>query len=245
MPQNWAISPIGVMRTPFKEKFGIPRQSGAAPHAWGRLELNPPFDRAEMWKVLQGHPLVWITFIFHQAVEEGWKDSVRPPRLGGKERLGTFATRSPHRPNFLGLSLLEIERFEETQGRVTLHLKGVDLLDGTPVVDVRPYLPEIEARSISALAPFAGARREPLPVRISEGAQNFLNLEQHKYPHFRELLEEILGADQRPAFQHGQENTYAMRLEDFDVDWHVEIGTQGECVVVDGLRKLPLKSLHE
>ncbi len=224
------------MRTPFKEKFGIPRQPGAAPHAWGRLELIPPFDRAEMWKGLQGHPLVWVTFVFHQAVEEGWKDSVRPPRLGGKERLGTFATRSPHRPNFLGLSLLEVSSLEEKAGRVTLHLKGVDLLDGTPVVDVRPYLPEIEARQVQALGPFAKLHREPLTVRITDSAERFLQEHENRYPHLRELLKEVLGQDPRPAFQHGQEISYALRLEDFDVDWHVESGTQSECVVVDGLR---------
>ena len=137
----FSFEPVGVIHSCFKEKFGIPRQPGLAPDARAVLELLPPYNRAEAVRGLEGFSHVWLSFIFHACLGEPWKPTVRPPRLGGNRRLGVFATRSTHRPNPIGLSAVELEKIEAAPGRVLLHLKGVDLLDGTPVLDIKPYLP--------------------------------------------------------------------------------------------------------
>ncbi len=135
------FAPIGIVRSCFREKFGIPRQPGLAPAARATLELLPPHNQPAAVRGLEDFSHVWLVFVFHGVPASRWQPTVRPPRLGGNRRLGVFATRSPFRPNPIGLSVVALDRIVTGQGRVALHLSGVDVLDGTPVLDIKPYLP--------------------------------------------------------------------------------------------------------
>lgn len=141
---EYTMRPIGVVRSPFKQKFGIPRQPHLAPSATATIELAPPFNTADAVKGLSDWSHVWVTFVFHKTIRDpaDWKTHlVRPPRLGGRTRVGVFASRATYRPNPLGLSACKLEGVEVGAGGVSILLSGVDLLDGTPVLDIKPYLP--------------------------------------------------------------------------------------------------------
>ncbi|WMR32988.1 tRNA (N6-threonylcarbamoyladenosine(37)-N6)-methyltransferase TrmO, partial [Metapseudomonas otitidis] len=147
------VSPVGILRSCFKEKFAIPRQPQLAPAARGVLELLPPFDGGEAVAGLEQVSHVWLLFLFHQALEDTPRLKVRPPRLGGNQTLGVFASRATHRPNGIGQSVVKLDKVEA--GR--LWLSGIDLLDGTPVLDIKPYVPyadcQLDARNGIAAAP--------------------------------------------------------------------------------------------
>ena len=140
------IRPVGIVRSCFGGKFAVPRQPGLCPSAWGELVFEPEFRQPEALRGIEGFSHLWLIFGFHLTADAGWHPTVRPPRLGGNERVGVFASRSTFRPNGLGLSLVRLEGVEvrEKEGSVLL-LGGVDLVDGTPVYDVKPYLPYAES----------------------------------------------------------------------------------------------------
>lgn len=138
---TFSFQPIGVIHSCFKEKFGIPRQSGLVTAAQATLELHAPYDCPEALVELEGFSHIWVTFVFHQSMRDNWKATVRPPRLGGNQRIGVFASRSPFRPNPIGLSAVQLESIDCKDGHCQLQLRGADLLDGTPVLDIKPYVP--------------------------------------------------------------------------------------------------------
>ncbi|MGA4603626.1 tRNA (N6-threonylcarbamoyladenosine(37)-N6)-methyltransferase TrmO, partial [Ectopseudomonas hydrolytica] len=142
------VTPVGIVRSCFKEKFAIPRQPHLAPAARGVLELLPPFDQGDAVQGLQQVSHVWLLFLFHQTLEDKPRLKVRPPRLGGNQSVGVFSTRATHRPNGIGQSVVRLERVEPDR----LYLSGIDLLDGTPVLDIKPYVPYADA--------VAGARND-------------------------------------------------------------------------------------
>lgn len=242
-PAVLGLEPVGTLRTCFPEKFGIPRQSGLAPLARGVLRFSP-HRPSEIWRqALQGldeisH--VWVTFVFHAAVAEGWKSLVRPPRLGGREKMGVFATRSPHRPNFLGQSLLTVERVDFAEPSVTF--SGVDLLDGTPIVDLRPYhpghdLPQGPRRNgwidrvgepvvEVAWADAALAALEKAAERTPEGMPSY------DAGQLRDLVQSLVALDPRPGHLRSGEGDWAMRLLGFDVRFAVR-GNQARIEAID------------
>lgn len=238
---NFQFQPIGVIRSCFKEKFGIPRQPGLVTEARAVLELHPPFDCPEAVAELKGFSHVWVVFVFHQAMREEWRPTVRPPRLGGNQRIGVFASRSPFRPNPIGLSAVTLEKVDCQAGHCQLHLRGVDLLDGTPVLDIKPYLPYADALP-EAQGGFADkAPAASLKVQFSELAEAQCEaLEQSTYPGLRLLIEQILRADPRPAYYLGREEqqSFGMRLYDFDLQWQVA----GPEITVTALRPMDASS---
>ncbi|MGB8712547.1 MAG: tRNA (N6-threonylcarbamoyladenosine(37)-N6)-methyltransferase TrmO, partial [Onishia taeanensis] len=157
---TFALSPIGRIESDYPDKFGIPRQPGLAPAARARLVLLPPYDDPLSVRGLEAFSHLWLTFVFHHSPER-WSPLVRPPRLGGNAKVGVFASRSTHRPNRLGLSLVELKGIDTDNG-VALELSGHDLLDGTPILDIKPYLPWAEARP-DARAGFAPAAPPQCP----------------------------------------------------------------------------------
>ncbi|MDD5330739.1 MAG: tRNA (N6-threonylcarbamoyladenosine(37)-N6)-methyltransferase TrmO [Sulfuricella sp.] len=216
----FTFEPVGVIHSCFKEKFGIPRQPGLVPEARAVLELLPPYNRAEAVRGLEGFSHVWLTFVFHACFGAPWKPTVRPPRLGGNRRLGVFATRSTHRPNPIGLSALELERIEASPGRVLLHLKGVDLLDGTPVLDIKPYLPYSDSLP-AATGGFADtAPAAPFEVVFGQGALDGCAGQ----PEMAALIRGVLAQDPRPAYyaKGDGKRDFGMKLGDFDVKWEVD-----------------------
>ncbi|HSP44184.1 MAG TPA: tRNA (N6-threonylcarbamoyladenosine(37)-N6)-methyltransferase TrmO, partial [Luteolibacter sp.] len=140
------LDPIGIVRSCFGEKFAGPRQPGLCPSAWGELILHPPYRSHEAVRGLEGFSHIWLIFGFHETAAQGWSPTVRPPRLGGNQRVGVFASRSTFRPNGLGLSLVRLEGIDEdSPDAPVLKLGGLDLIDGTPVYDIKPYLPYAES----------------------------------------------------------------------------------------------------
>ncbi len=190
------IHPIGIIRSCFGGKFGVPRQPGLCPSAWGRLEFHPDYRSPEAIRGIEGFSHLWLIFGFHETLDQGWKPTVRPPRLGGNERVGVFASRSTFRPNGLGLSLVSLEGVDLTEGAgPVLRLGGVDLIDGTPVYDVKPYLAYAEALP-SALRGFAGEDMPHLAVEVAEEVRGDFD---RLSPRAQRVLEEVLALDPRPA----------------------------------------------
>ncbi len=215
-----SISPIGRLRTPYHEKFGVPRQAGMAVAAQGRLVFEPEFRRREAVRGLVAFSHLWVVFLFDRVKENEVRLSVRPPRLGGNEKAGVFATRSPFRPNRIGLSVCKLEGIE-TEGREgpVLVLSGVDMVDGTPVLDVKPYLPYAD-RIEEATAGEAGALPHPLEVVVAEDVrERFDSLR----PEVRDLIDETLRWDARPAY-HEKERTYYLCVAGHEVAWKVGNG---------------------
>jgi len=221
---SFTFSPIGLIQSCFKEKFGIPRQAGLVSEARATLVLSSPYDDPEAVRELAGFSHLWLIFVFHATMAEGWKPTVRPPRLGGNRRVGVFASRSMFRPNPIGLSAVELESISQSEGKTHLHLKGVDLLDGTPVLDIKPYLPYADAIP-SARGGFAPAAPAPsLEVEFSpEASAQCTALEQTHYPHLRRLIVQLLQLDPRPAYyaQRPPKQTFGMKLFTLDIQWEM------------------------
>lgn len=222
---------IGIVHSPYREKFGIPRQPGLVTAAEATLELLPPYNRPEAVKGLDGFSHIWLSFIFHGVKREQWRPTVRPPRLGGNERLGVFATRSTHRPNPLGLSVVRLTGIDTSNGRVVLSLQGADLLDGTPVVDIKPYIPYVD----SVVGATAGFAPEPpsagLSVEFAPEVLARLGELESGYPGIAELITQVLSQDPRPAYQVAQQREYGFSLYDLNI----RFSAQGEQIVVKSI----------
>ncbi|MCX2896761.1 tRNA (N6-threonylcarbamoyladenosine(37)-N6)-methyltransferase TrmO [Pseudomonas mandelii] len=214
---TYSVSPIGFVRSCFKEKFAIPRQPQLAPAARGVLELVTPFDQGDAVQGLEQVSHVWLLFLFHQALEDKPRLKVRPPRLGGNKSMGVFATRATHRPNGIGQSVVKLDKVEANR----LFISGIDLLDGTPVLDIKPYVPyadiiDTASNSIASAAPLL------IPVLWTDTAL------QQAYGHAQRLeeplvalIEQCLAQDPRPAYQTpAPEREYGAQFWDVDVRWH-------------------------
>ncbi|RMM54928.1 tRNA (N6-threonylcarbamoyladenosine(37)-N6)-methyltransferase TrmO [Pseudomonas corrugata] len=214
---TYTVSPIGFVRSCFKEKFAIPRQPQLAPAARGVLELVAPFDQSDAVQGLEQVSHVWLLFLFHQALEDKPRLKVRPPRLGGNKSMGVFATRATHRPNGIGQSVVKLERVEA--GR--LWISGIDLLDGTPVLDIKPYVPYADIVG-SATNDIASTAPELIAVQWTDSAllqarDHAMRLEEPLV----ELIEQCLAQDPRPAYQTpAAEREYGAQFWDVDVRWH-------------------------
>jgi len=216
------VAAIGVIHSCFTEKFGIPRQPGLVKSATARLDLFPSYGREEMVRGLDQFSHIWVHFLFHQAVADGWKPTVRPPWLGGKKRVGVFASRSPHRPNHLGLSVVRLEAVVHRQGRSFLELSGVDLLDGTPVIDIKPYIPYCDCLP-SASCGYATGERPEVELRFSDQAASFCaGYQERTGRNIRRLIEEMIRHDPRPASQKGNKSGFGMLLWEVNIRWRVE-----------------------
>ena len=214
---EYAIRPIARIRCDLKEKFGVPRQAGIVEALEGRIVFEPEFRDPEALRGMEGFSHLWLIWQFSEAVREGdWSPTVRPPRLGGNTRLGVFATRSPFRPNALGLScvrLLGLERDGEL-GTV-LRVGGADLMDGTPIYDIKPYVPYADSHpeALSGFAPDAGKSLtvdfpQPLLERVP--------------PEKREGLLGVLARDPRPRYQNDPERLYGLRFGEQNVKFTVD-----------------------
>lgn len=196
LPARMTITPIAHVRSCFPSKFAAPRQPGLCPSAYGTLVFEPEFRMPEALRGIEGFSHLWLVFGFHETAERGWSPTVRPPRLGGNERVGVFATRSTFRPNSLGLSLVALETVEHaTPVGCVLHLGGLDLIDGTPVYDIKPYLAYAESQP-DACSGFATAEINRLPVIVSPSAlPDFMALPERD----QRVIREALSLDPRPA----------------------------------------------
>lgn len=224
------IKPIGTIQSCFPDKFGVPRQPALCPHARGEVVMHPPWNREEPFRGLEAFSHLWITFLFHQIPSDRPPSTlVRPPRLGGNTRVGVFASRSPFRPNRLGLSLVRNQGLRHRDGNLCLTISEIDLVNNTPVVDIKPFLPWCDAPD-SATGAWAEEAPEPgLKVRFTSATAQRLQQLQAHYPELPELIQEVLGQDPRPAYhREDPHRRYALRLYDLDIHWFVQ---QGTCVI--------------
>jgi len=227
---------IGLIHSCFKEKFGIPRQPGLVPLAKARLELLPPYNHRAALDGLEGCSHVWIQFVFHANKREEWKPKVKPPRLGGNKSLGIFATRSPTRPAPIGLSVVKLDTIEECGGKLFLHLSGIDLLDGTPVLDIKPYLPYADLVP-EAVNRFAEAAPQLIAVDFSPVTAGFCKEYQQTHQlDLANLIRQILQQDPRPQYQQPDpERQYGMKLLELDVRWQYAVYENGHSIYVNAI----------
>jgi len=208
---------IAHIHSDFTEKFGIPRQSGLVEELKAAIVFEPEFRNPDALRGLEGFSHLWLIWQFSKAVRQDWSPTVRPPRLGGNERMGVFATRSPFRPNPIGLSCVQLERVElHPELGPVIHVAGADLLDGTPIYDIKPYLPYADCKP-DAVGGFASAPKEATLHVVCPG--EVLN----GFPaDRREALLAVLAQDPRPSYQNDPERVYGMGFAGFNVRFRVE-----------------------
>ncbi|KPP99751.1 tRNA (N6-threonylcarbamoyladenosine(37)-N6)-methyltransferase TrmO [Marinobacter sp. HL-58] len=215
------LTPVAITRSCFRDKFGVPRQPGLTRFAHADLVIQPPFDREDAFRGLESASHLWLTFQFHEAVRAEWRPVVRPPRLGGNRKIGVFASRSPFRPNSLGLSVVRNEGLvRDDRGRLVLRISDHDLIDGTPVLDIKPYLPFADSVPEASLGWADSAPTERLPVVFLEEAERQVaDLPAERYPDLRGLIEDVVSYDPRPSFRRGrdEERIYGAHLYDLNV----------------------------
>lgn len=222
------FQPIGIIRSCYTGKFGIPRQPRLVTAAEAVLELLPPFAREEAFSGLEGFSHLWLVFVFHDCIGAGWKPTVRPPRLGGRRKVGVFASRSPYRPNPIGISAVELIGMERRADGVALRLGGADLLDGTPVLDVKPYVPYADAipEARGGFAPRAPGA--DWAVTFSTQARRRIAAEDPSGKRRMSLLiTQILRQDPRPGYmeRYPDRREFGMRLYDLDIRWRIADGS--------------------
>lgn len=206
---------IARIKSEFKEKFGIPRQSGLAESSVAYVVFEPKYRVKEAFRGLEGYSHIWLIWEFSEAKRDGWSPTVRPPRLGGNKRMGVFATRSPFRPNSIGLSSVRLaEIIEDEKLGIVLKVLGADLLDGTPIYDVKPYLPFTDSHP-EATGGFAG---EKLGYKLKIGNEEALSTLKAEE---RASLKSILEGDPRPSYQENPEREYGMKYADLEVFFKV------------------------
>lgn len=222
------MEPIGVVETCYGEKFGVPRQPGLVPLAWGRVIFSERYRGEAFLRGIEGFSHLWLIFQFHQSQVKKGRGTVRPPRLGGNERMGVFATRAPYRPNGMGLSVVELAKVdsEHPDGPV-LQIRGVDLVDGTPILDVKPYVPFCDSVE-GARGGFVTGEPKRMAV-IWECACLVL-------PERRELIDSTISLDPRPAYQDDSSRVYGCNIDGCEVRWRVE----GEAARIVSLVVVPV-----
>ncbi|MBQ8323298.1 MAG: tRNA (N6-threonylcarbamoyladenosine(37)-N6)-methyltransferase TrmO [Clostridia bacterium] len=216
MEKKYLLTPIAHVYTDFKEKFGIPRQSGRAPSLFARIVFTPEFRSPDCVREIEGFSHLWLLFDFSLTRDKGWSPTVRPPRLGGNKRVGVFASRSPFRPNHIGLSCVKLEGVERTENGVELIVSGADLLDGTPVFDIKPYLPFADCK-INAVGGYADEHEnEKLAVDFPEKLLEPVPKEK------RAGLIECLADDPRPSYQDEPDRVYGMAFAGLEIKFRVK-----------------------
>ena len=227
---------IAHIETAFPSKFGIPRQSGLVPSLRGTIVFEPEYRNPDAVRGLEGYSHLWLIWQFSQNFKNadtssGWSPTVRPPRLGGNKRIGVFATRSPNRPNAIGLSSVEIESVEYTSDRGSLiHVRGADLLDGTPIFDIKPYLPFTDSHP-DARGGFADEKKDyALTVSDPDGLLSVLSDDD------RAAVTEVLSEDPRPSYQSDPTREYGMEYGRYEIRFTVD-DDNGTLCVTEVVRK--------
>ncbi|WP_100638688.1 tRNA (N6-threonylcarbamoyladenosine(37)-N6)-methyltransferase TrmO [Marinobacter salexigens] len=215
-----ALTPIAITRSCFKDKFGVPRQPGLTRYARADLVIQSPYNREDAFRGLETASHLWLIFQFHEAVRAEWRPVVRPPRLGGNQKMGVFASRSPFRPNSLGLSVVRNEGLLRKEGQLVLQVSDHDLIDGTPILDVKPYLPFADSIPSAALGWAEAPPTERLEVVfLAEAEQQLAGLSPEEYPDLKLLIADVVSYDPRPSFRRGrdEERVYGAHLYDLNV----------------------------
>lgn len=234
------MQPIAYLRSPYRQKFAIPRQPNLVTQAVGDICFVDEFNDANCLRGLEGFSHVWLVFVFHETADKGWSATVTPPRLGGNERVGVFASRSPYRPNPIGLSVVETVAVVQHGKQLRLRIRGMDLLDGTPILDIKPYLPYADAIAAAKggyaeLAP-AQNQDQQFTVGFTPYSLNQLEIIDFKICDLQSFITSVLQQDPRPAqhVRNDENREYGMHLYDFNIRWRVN-GGHMEVLSVDSI----------
>ncbi|GAB2691217.1 tRNA (N6-threonylcarbamoyladenosine(37)-N6)-methyltransferase TrmO [Aliiglaciecola aliphaticivorans] len=235
------ISPIGYINTPYKEKFAIPRQPGLVTAARGQIHFYQAFNSADFIRGIEQFSHLWLIFQFHQTANKSTSPLVRPPRLGGNAKVGVFASRSTHRPNNLGMSAVKLEKIISEDGQQSLLISGMDLLDNTPIIDIKPYIPYSDSIPLAEAGYGQTRPQDSLVVKFSQAANEQLIIHQPQYPQLTVLIEQILGQDPRPAYHKNKpsERLYGVTLYNLNIQWRVD----GKTCVVEHINKIQNEGL--
>ncbi len=216
MSQQFPMHVIARIHSDFSSKFGIPRQSGLVESLEATVVFEPEYRNADALRGLEGFSHLWLVWIFDQAIRETWSPTVRPPRLGGNQRMGVFATRSPFRPNPIGLSSVQLKEIRQTADGPVLVIRGADLMDGTPILDIKPYIPYADAHP-DAVGGFAAAPAgETLTVEIPEALLGLVPENR------REALRGVLAQDPRPHYQQDASRVYGFGFAGLEIRFTVD-----------------------
>lgn len=234
---DYTFKPIGIVRSCYKEKFGVPRQPGLV-QVPATLQMFSEYSVADAFRGLEGFSHIWVVFVFHKTLREDWKPTVRPPRLGGNERVGVFASRSMFRPNAIGLSVVELVGMRQDGKHMLIDIRGGDFIDGTPVLDIKPYLPYVDAVRDAQGGYAVDSPAQKLAVQFTEDALRAVQAYRDRLPDLEATIRAILQYDPRPSYQAEAGNAkteFGMRLYDFDLKWRVADGQ----VIVHALEAQP------
>ncbi|MFT5708685.1 MAG: tRNA-Thr(GGU) m(6)t(6)A37 methyltransferase TsaA [Oceanospirillaceae bacterium] len=218
----FTFNAIGVIKSPFKEKFGIPRQPGLTPDILSSIHLFNNYNNAQTLDALSSSSHLWILFVFSENYDFGWKPKVRPPRLGGNKKVGVFATRSPYRPNPIGISAVKLAGIRQEQGKFLIDVAGADIMHNTPILDIKPYIPysdNITGATHSLAQAFA-----PLSQTVFFSAQAQQACEQFLLRHHESLsiqIEQVLRCDPRPAYHKNLLREYGINLHNLNIRWQI------------------------
>lgn len=213
--ENITIHPIARMRSDFPTKFGIPRQSGLVEELRSTIVFEPEYRNPDTLRGIEGFSHLWLIWQFSEAVRRDWSPTVRPPRLGGNTRMGVFATRSPFRPNSLGLSCVKLLGLEETKDGTVIHVAGADLMDGTPIFDIKPYVPYSDAHP-NALGGFTDTAADFI-LNVDFPPELLQLLPEEK----RSAAIAVLSHDPRPSYQRKADRVYGLTFAGFDIKFTV------------------------
>lgn len=219
---------IGKIKSPFPSKFGVPRQSGMVKDNISYVVFEKEYSNIDAVRGLEDFSHIWLIWYFDKADKKEYTPTVRPPKLGGNKRVGVFATRSPYRPNPIGLSLVKLIGIEKSSEKLTLKVEGGDLVDGTPILDIKPYLPAFEAIPNAE----GGFTEETSKVRLYVDFPSFLMEKIDE--NYREVIKEFLSLDPRPGYQHDAERVYGVPYYNYDIKFKVD----GKTLTVIDVKKI-------
>ncbi|QIL86573.1 tRNA (N6-threonylcarbamoyladenosine(37)-N6)-methyltransferase TrmO [Vibrio sp. HDW18] len=226
-----SIAPIAIIESPYQEKFAVPRQPRLVPSARARVKLLGECNCAESIRGIEQFSHVWLLFLFDHNLAAGWKPTVRPPRLGGNQRMGVFASRATFRPNGIGMSAVELYGVSKQGDQYYLELGSVDLVNGTPIIDIKPYIPYSDAIP-DAQGGYADQAPVCLPVSFSPSAEHVLNTHAAGEQR-RAVIHQVLAQDPRPAYKKNRADhkLYAVNL----YDWNVKFSVSNQAIVVSAI----------
>lgn len=224
------FEPIGTIHSDFKEKFGVPRQSLMISEARAVLKLKPESTFREALNHLETFSHLWVIFVFHLADDREWTPTIRPPRVGAPNRVGVFASRSPHRPNPIGMSAVKLDRIDyKAAGGIEIHISGIDLLDQTPVLDIKPYIPYADS-ILEANSGWAEGEIPKFPVKYSDECLAVIEKHTKEHPRLLQLLTQTLEYDPRPTSQRAsmpiediknESREFRFRIYELDIHWKI------------------------
>ena len=229
MSQKFSMTPIAHIHSDFAEKFGVPRQSGLVEELEADIVFEPAYQNPDALRGLEDFSHIWLIWVFDRAIRDTWSPTVRPPRLGGNTRMGVFATRSPFRPNPIALSCVKLAGIRQTAEGPVLRVRGADLVNGTPILDIKPYVPYADSHPRAA-GGFAGPDGGPiLEVRVPEELLSRVPLDK------REALLGVLSHDPRPPYQQDPDRVYGLDFAGLNIRFSV----QDQVLTVRALQPLP------